>query len=296
LEKEAEHEISKVATLSSYKVIDRAYGSSRPIGPSSKNILIVAIILGLVFGTIFAFILDFLDSKIKTIDEIEKQVDIPIYGVVPFVKNRKVQLELYNSPNSPFTESYRKLRINLQLEAEEKIVILITSTVDGEGKNLTTANLSAIFEMANYKTIAIDLDMRRPTLDKLFSIEDATTGISSYLTGESNLDDIIYQTKHDNLSIIPVGDIPSNPSEIILSSRLPEMIDRLREHYDYIIINSVPLEVATDSKHIMRFSDINLVLFRENYSKKSSLLALDSLLNQKKFNTMGIVFMEKIGV
>ncbi|SFV51530.1 Tyrosine-protein kinase EpsD [hydrothermal vent metagenome] len=294
LEKQAENEIAKVATLSNYKVIDRAYGSSSPIGTSHNNILLAFTILGMILGIILAFIRDALNNKIRYIEDIETHTDIPIYGNIPFLKEKEVKLEVYHNSNTAFTESYRTLRTNLQLE--EFQVILVTSTVDDEGKNITTANLSAIFEIANYKTIAIDLDMRLPTLDILFNIHNVSVGISSYLLGESNLNEIIYPTPYSSLNVIPVGEIPSNPSELVLSNRLPKLIEKLKKEYDYIIINSVPIGAVTDTKHIMRFSDINLVLFREEYSKKSYLSNLNRIAKQKKFKKMGIVFMRESNI
>ncbi len=291
LEKQAENEIAKVATLSNYKVIDKAYGNFRPIGTSHKNILLAFTILGTIFGTILAFIRNALNNKIRYKEDIEKQTDIPIYGVIPFSKKREIGLEVYHHPNTSFAESYRILRTNLQLSDDEFQVILITSTVNNEGKNITTANLSAIFEMANYKTIAIDLDMRTPTLQKLFDIKDVSAGISSYLLGRSTLNDVIYSTLYNNLTVIPVGEIPENPSDLVLSARLPKLIEKLRREYDYILINSVPIGTVTDTKHIMLFSDINLVLFREGFSQKPYISSLNIVAKQRKFKKMGIVFM-----
>ena len=294
LEKQAENEIVKVATLSDYKIIDSAYSSNEPVSPKYKIVIIAFTLLGLITGIIIAFVRNALNSKIKDRGEIESSTEIPIYGAVPAPKGETITLEVYNDRDSILTERYRTLRTNLQLSTDDSgsKVILFTSTIAGEGKNITASNLSATLEMAEYKTALIDLDMRTPTIDKIFKMSGIKEGISSYLSGKSQLHQIIYRTKYNNLHIIPVGEIPANPSELILSSNLTKLIDELKEsNYRYIIINSVPFGDITDTKHIMRHSDINLTLLRENYSEKKYISNLNSMVNQDGILNMGIVYM-----
>ncbi len=290
LEKQAENEIAKVATLSNYKVIDKAYGNFKPIGVSQKNILIAFTFLGIILGIILAFIRNALNNKIRDKSDIEKLTSVPIYGTIPFAKDQEPRVEVYHNPNTPFAESYRVLRTNLQLEMDPFQILLISSTIHNEGKNITTANLGAIFDMANYKTIVIDLDLRTPTLHKLFELKPISKGITHYLQGDASLSEIIHHLPKHSLHLIPVGKIPTNPSDLILSSRLPELLNLLKDRYDYIIINSAPLGRATDTRHIMQFSDINLILVREGYTQKSYVSNLNRLAQQKKFKEIGIVF------
>jgi capsular exopolysaccharide synthesis family protein len=296
LKKEAEKKIGRVATLSDYRVIDRAYSSITPISPKSKIIIISFSILGLIISIIIVYIHNNIKDKIRYKDEIESEINFPIYGVIPSLKLDIAKLKVYDSPNSNFTDSYRTLRANLQLSLNKKDkgckTILISSTIAGEGKNITTVNLSAIFQIANYRVIVIDLDMRMPTVVKLFNIENIPNDIISYIKGESSIDKIIYPTLYNNLDIIPIKEIPSNPSELILSSTIPQLLEKLKESYDYIIINSTPFGAITDTKYIMQFSDINLVLFREDYSKKSFIRELNSMIKQNEFNNMGVIFIE----
>jgi len=291
LERQAENEIAKVATLSNYKVIDKAYGSTKPIGTSHRNILLAASIFGMVLGIILAFLRNALNTQIRYKTDIEKQTNIPIYGVIPFSKTQEPRVEVYEHPNTCFAESYRILRTNLQLEMDNFKTLLISSTIQNEGKNITAANLSAIFDLANYKTIVVDLDMRNPTLDRLFGIKSLSKGVSSYLKGEASLSEIVYQVPHEQLSLIPVGAIPSNPSDLVLSAHLPKLLEELKKHYEYIIINSAPLGLVTDTKHIMQFSDINLLLVRQGFTQKSYINNFNKIAKQKKFKAMGIVFM-----
>jgi len=294
LKKQAENEIEKVATLSDYKIIDKAYSSNTPISPNSKMIIITFTILGLIIGLFIAFIYNFFDNKIRERKDIESSTSLPIYGTLIWDHSKKIIV--YDNPNSFFTDSYRALRSKLQLllnhNSSSCKTVLITSTVSGEGKNIASANLSAILQMANYKTIAIDFDLREPTFDKLFNIKDVTYGLSSYLKGESNIYDIIYSSTYDNLDVIPVGDIPSNPSELILSDYIYKFIEELRKKYDYIVINSTPFGAITDTRHIMSCSDVNLVIFREEYSEKRYITNLDNITREDGIKNIGVVYIQ----
>jgi len=293
LQKKAENEMVRVATLSDYKVIDKAYSKLEPVSPKYKLVLIASTILGLITGIIFAFIRNGLYDKIRDREDIEKNTTAPIYGVVPFIKNGQLRVSVYDNLRSYLTESYRNLRTKIQLSLQKNSkIILITSTIKGEGSNIATANLGAVFGMANYKTVVIDLDIRNPTIDKIFKI-NKQHGISSYLLGQKSFNDIIYRTKYDNLDIVPVGEVTINPSELILSTYFPIFIEKLKKKYDYIIINSTPFGFIQDTKYIMRFSDINLVVFRANYSKKEYIDNLNDIIQKENIKDIYIIFMEQ---
>jgi Mrp family chromosome partitioning ATPase len=123
-------------------------------------------------------------------------------------------------------------------------------------------------------------------------VNEVEKGVSSYLKEESTLHEIIYPTRYKNLNIIPVGDIPSNPSELILSTHISKLIENLKKEYNYIIINSAPFGTITDSRHIMRYSDINLILFRENYSKKTYISNLNSMVEEDEIKNIGIIYLQ----
>jgi capsular exopolysaccharide synthesis family protein len=295
LQKKAENEMARVATLSDYKIIDKAYSKLDPISPNYKLILIAFTILGVITGIIFAFIRSAISDKIIDKEDIENETPISIYGVVPSTKNEDLRIRVYDNLSSYLTESYRNLRTTLQLGLQEdNKVILITSTVKGERANIVTANLGAVFGMASYKTIVIDLDIRNPSLDKIFGFYgDVKGGLASYLLGRDSFEDIIYHSKYDNVDVIPVGAVSNNPSELILSNLLSILIERLKKEYDYIIINSTPFGFIQDTKYIMKFSDINLVVFRAEYSKKSDIVNLNRVVREDNIKNIKIVFMEK---
>ena len=291
LRKKSENEMIKVAVLSDYRIVDYAYNNYTPIAPKRKLFLLVFLMLGLVLGISQAFLRNFLNDKIQGKNDIENRTRLPIYGIIPALKQKEVKLEVYKDPKSPFAESFRSLRTNLQFtHTDNKTgnVILITSTIAGEGKTTTVANLSAIFQMANYKCIVINLDMRKPALHHYFDVRN-TVGMSTYLSGKNNLEDIIQETPFENLNVITSGPIPPNPSELILSYRLEELLNILKEQYDYIFIDSAPMGLVTDTMHLMQFSDLNLFVFRERYAKKSFITDLNTLILKHDLKRIGII-------
>lgn len=290
LTKKSENEMIKVAILSDYRIIDRAYNNGKPISPKSALIILLGLILGLILGLSQAFLRNKLNDKIQTKEDIESRTTLPIYGILPTVRQRLVKLEVFKDPKSHFAESYRSLRTNLQFgqKENEANVILVTSTIAGEGKSTIVANLGAVFQMANYRSIMINLDLRKPTLHHYFDV-DNSVGMSTFLSGRSKIGEIIQSTEFSNLDIISSGPVPPNPSELILSDRLDELVDTLKESYDYIFIDSAPLGLVTDTMQLMQYADISLVVFRENYAKKSFVSDLNNLVKSHDLKNMGIV-------
>ena len=290
LKKQAENKILQLATFSNYQIIDPAYSSNRPIKPKRTFIVLLGAMLGLIFGFLLAFIRDSKHSYIKSKEDIEKHTLLPIYGTIPYQKHKKGTIYVNKMAKSPFTEAFRTLRTNIQLNSKQNkgTVILITSTVASEGKSTTSANLATILEMAKYKTILINLDLRKPSLHKFFDIQN-DRGISNFLNGECSLEDIIYATEFANLDIIPSGPIPSNPSELILSKQLPTTLKKLREQYEYIIIDTAPIGIVSDTKTLMQYSDLNLIIIREDYAKKEFIQTLELMIEKHKFKNVGLI-------
>ena len=290
LRKKSENEMLKVAILSDYRVVDRAYNSGYAISPKYGFILLVGLILGLIFGVLQAWIRNALDNKIHTKKDVENLTKIPIFGLLPQLEETKLKLEVFKNPKSPFTESYRSLRTNLQFMSQKKLgnVVLVTSSIQSEGKSTTAANLGAIFNMAGLKTLVINLDLRKPALHNYFDVSN-TLGMSAYLSGKANANEIIMNTAYPDLDIIPSGPIPPNPSELILSEKLEVLIDELKTHYHYIIIDSAPLALVTDTMQLIRYADMNLVLVRAEYSIKPMITDLNKLVKEHTIEHVGIV-------
>jgi capsular exopolysaccharide synthesis family protein len=291
LKKKSENQILKVAIQSDYRVIDYANNTQAiPVRPKRLPTLLFGIIIGLLLGVFLAFIRNYFDDKINSKKEIEELTTLPLYGILPEIKKKNIKLEVLEDPKSPYAESYRSLRTNLQFtqSKDNAHVILVSSTIMGEGKSTTVANLSAIFNLAGYKCVVINLDLRKPTLHKFFNV-DNSVGMSTYLSGRSKIEDIISPTEYEDLDIITSGPIPPNPSELILSEKMGELIDTLKENYDYIFIDSAPLGLVTDTMNLMQYAHINLIIFREKYALKSFVKDLNSLVERHDLKHIGLV-------
>jgi capsular exopolysaccharide synthesis family protein len=290
LRKEAESKIVQFATFSDYQIIDNAYTSTLPIKNKGSILILISVIFGSIFSSILSIIRYHFNKNIQSQQDIKKLTTLPIYGTIPFLKQKKYKLKVHTDPRSPFSEGFRTLRTNLQFMRKDDLAmtILVTSTVASEGKTTISTNLAKILEMAHYKVVLINLDIRKPTLHKFFSIEN-TVGISGYLDGQYSAEEIILKTEFGTLDVITSGPIPENPSELILSKRLPTLFAKLKKQYDYIIIDTAPIGIVTDTKSLMNHTDLNLILFKEDFAKKEFIPTIEQMIGQYQFKNIGLI-------
>jgi len=291
LEKRTETEIKKAATVSQNRIVDLAI---LPEKSNKRSLFITALlgfIEGVILGTLVAFLRNFFNNTIKTIGDVKRGTIAPVIASIPkfyLVKNRGLIVK--EEPKSPEAESFRILRTNLQFMVEDKSskVIAVTSTVPKEGKTTIIGNLGVTLEMLDKRVVILNLDLRKPTLHKMFNM-DNNIGLSEYLSGQTNLDKILKFTEFDNLHIIPAGKVPPNPSELISSDRLKELIDNLKEYYDYILIDTPPIGIITDAKIALKLVDVVLYIVRANYSKKEFLQTVNELYKDEKIPSLGVI-------
>jgi capsular exopolysaccharide synthesis family protein len=189
------------------------------------------------------------------------------------------------------SEALRLIRTNLDFIATESKskVIVVTSTVPSEGKTTIATNLAAVFGASDKKCIVLSLDMRRPMLHKVFSLTNKI-GMSTVLSKSSALKEVIWEHKKiNNLDIITSGPIPPNPSELMQAGKIEEIINELREEYDYIVIDSPPMGLVTDSLLLMKQADISLVVFRSEFSEKEYIKSLEEIASSYNINNVGLV-------
>ncbi|HHD80457.1 MAG TPA: polysaccharide biosynthesis tyrosine autokinase [Campylobacterales bacterium] len=259
--------------------------------PNRTMIMLSSLIVGLIIGSTMALVLSGLRNKIKTVKDIKNNTSLEINGVIPFYKIWKnSKIWIFDRPQSVFSNSYRKLRIDLNLlyNSELPKTILVTSISDKEGKSTTVVNLSAILQLSGYKVLTIDLNLRNSSLHRYFDI-DRDIGISEYLSGVENMSEIIFSTVYPNLDIIPAGSSSINPSELISSRKIDSMLEKLKERYDYIIIDSASVGSMIDTLSLMKYVDINLVVFRVNRAKKAYIEKLEIMIDKYNIKNIGIV-------
>jgi tyrosine-protein kinase Etk/Wzc len=289
LQKKAETSIAKAAAISDNKILDDAFLAEEPVEPNKKAIVLLAFFAALLFPLLLIFGIKFLRTTISGREELAAMTTIPILGVVGHV-NKNDNLIVQHNPKSRIAEAFRSIRTNLQFfgSGSGKKVILISSSVGGEGKSFVTINLASVFAMQDYKVIIVGLDLRKPKLFDDFNCSN-DSGVSTYLIGGTKLNDLIQHTPVKNLDLIPSGPVPPNPSELISKPEMGKLFDELKEMYDYIIVDTPPLGIVSDAFLIMKNSNINIYVVRENYSKKEYINALNEQFQHGKFNNLSIL-------
>lgn len=290
LEKQASVAISEASTVSNNRILDEALLPSGAISPKRQMIIITGFILGVIFAIGFSLLRAFLDDRIKYEYDITKNVDISILGVIPHIKDGENGLSLQRFPKSILTEAFRNLRTNLgfMLKGEGTHTIAVTSTISNEGKTTICINLASIMSMANKKTILISIDMRRPMLHKRFRLPN-DKGMSTLLSQHSSLYEVIQNTNYNNLDIITSGPIPPNPSELIHSNMMVEIIEKLKKDYEVIIIDTPPVGLVTDARMLIDFADTTIYVVRAEYSKKAFLKNIEKISTFKDISGLGLL-------
>lgn len=284
LEKKSENELIKVASVSNYEIVDKAYTPATPIKPKRLIFIVIAAIIGFILAFFIALLRSFLVDKSTTHKDIQSITKLPIYGNIPLYENAVFS-------TVKLKEAYHKLATNLQFSKNEHSgnIVLLSSNSQGEGKTTTIVNLAGVFQNTQYKTVVIDLNLRTPSLDSHFGVKHQYSGMSTYLSQRDNIGNIIFSTNYQNLDIIPAGPVPPNPSELILSNRLGELFETLKKKYDYILIDTAAYDIALETLYLMKFTNINLIVLRENFSKASSVSELEQIIQEKNLKNIGLV-------
>jgi tyrosine-protein kinase Etk/Wzc len=271
LETRAQQQMQKASNMADSEVIDPASVSTAVlISPNQTKTNFVAFLAGVGIPLSLILISFFFNKKIKD-DDISRMTDIPIVGNIPH-STEKTNTVVLDNPNSVIAEAYRLLRTRMQFLIKEtkSPVILITSTMPEDGKTFTAINLAAVYSLLGKKTILLGFDLRKPKIFQDFKL-DNEKGISTWLIGKDRLQDIIKETSYENLSIIPAGPVPPNPSELTSLPKTEELLKLLKERYDYIIIDSSPLGIVSDTLHLASLSDSCLLVVRPKKTIKDML-------------------------
>jgi len=297
LQKREENLITLSSAAYKAKVIEEptAFG---PVSPKKKIILIAAFVLGLILPYLYYFISNFFRYRVSGADDLAKLTKVPMFGTVPFVKalskgNRTIVLK--ENRNSLMMEVYRLLRSNLPFVLKEgQNVILFTSSTSGEGKTCIASNLGTSMAFAGKKVLLVGLDIRKPRLAGLFDMSDTDMGISNFLSRSSDdyefLDKLIMKTEiSDNLDILPAGTIPPNPAELLERENLANAISHLKQKYDYLILDTAPVGLVSDTISIAKLSDVVLYVVRANYTLKADIGLVNSLVEENRMPNMNII-------
>ncbi len=268
LQKRADAQIKKASNSPDNIILDRARVSGEINSGEKRKVYSSHILIGLILPLIFVILRTLLDNTIKTKRDIEKITPYPVIGTTlrTFFKE---SIPVLNHPKSLFTEKFREIRTRIEFIAQKTkgISLLVTSTEPGDGKTFLSANLAAIYGFTSRKTLLIDMDYRRPSICRLLGIQ-AEKGISNYLIGQVSLEEIFIKDKSFNFDILPAGTIPPNPGELIKMEKLHQLLEQLKKEYDYIIIDTSPIGLVSDSYTLSGMVDLMLFVVRYNKTSK----------------------------
>lgn len=297
LQKREENSISLAATADKGKLIDTPVFTGK-VTPKNSIIMLIALILGLAIPAGILFLLEFFRYKIEGHNDVAKLTNLPIIADVAIASERaktKADIVVHENKNNLMEEIFRSLRTNLQflLKQHDK-VIMFTSTTSGEGKTLIASNVAISFALLGKKVVLVGLDIRKPRLAELFEIDDHHHGITNLLVkDEVNWSDvkeqIIPSGINDNLDILMAGPVPPNPGELVTRESLEQTMEQLKEHYDYILIDTAPVGLVTDTLALGRISNATVYVCRADFTQKASFGLINSLSMEKKLPNMSIV-------
>lgn len=291
LQKREENAMTLASAIPNAKTIDAAYSSVTPSSPKMMILFAVILLFALFIPIGIIYVMDLMNNKITNKKELLKLVKAPYLGSIGINKDSD-RVVVREGKVTPIVEMFRMIRTNLQfmIGGTKSPVILITSSIGGEGKSFTAINLAMSFALLNKKVILIGLDIRKPMLGDYMHLTK-TKGVSLYLSDPNyKLSDIIIPSGiHSSLHVIPAGPIPPNPAELIMSSRLEDLISELKKEYDYIIIDSAPVAVVSDTYLINRIIDLSIYVTRQNYTPKDVTEIINDIHDNNKLNNIGLI-------
>jgi len=276
------------------QILEVAKSDPSPIRPKRLQVLGIALVVGVMMGFGAALLQDWMDQRLRSVDEISAALQLPILGVVPHITGGKTAMargmEVHVEPMSEVSEAYRTIRtaVYFGVPDGQDNTVLVTSPAPGDGKTTMASNLAIAMAQAGHTVLLIDCDFRRPRQHRIFGLKD-DVGLSSVLAGQHSLDEAVQQTTVPNMSLLPCGPIPNNPSEILNSQVFADTIEELKGKFDHVVIDSPPVNPVTDARILAASADVTIIVVRADKStRKLAENARESLLGVGA-NILGVV-------
>ena len=293
LQKREETALSAASRVSDSRTVDVAHTSNKPVKPVKMVIFALFAVVGLLIPIGLITAKGVLNNNVLRRADVVETTQIPILGEV--VEGRQKGMDNFvfkPRMQSVMGEQIRALRTNLQFlrsDPQTSQVLLFTSSISGEGKSFISLNLGASLALIDRKTVILEMDMRKPKLHKSLHIENRV-GLSNYLIGEATIDELLHPiTGYENYYIITAGPLPSNPSELLSSPRLADLFRGLKERFDYVLVDSPPVGLVTDSQLIAPFADATMFLVRHDHTPKNYIKMVDTLYKEHRFPQLSII-------
>ena len=302
LQKREENELSQAFTAYNTRIVTPSHGSMLPTSPVRRNIFMVAFALGLLIPVVIIFMRENMNTRVRGRKDLES-VTVPFIGEIPLFARKKKGLfgkkpqevkaiVVKEGSRDIINEAFRVLRTNLEFmtgKDKRSNVIVVTSFNPGSGKSFLTMNMAVSFAIKGKKVLVIDGDLRHGSASSY--IDSPAKGLSDYLGGRiDNLNEIIVaDSKHESMDILPVGTIPPNPTELLFDERLKQVIDTVRERYDYVLIDCPPIELVADTQIIEKLADRTIFVVRAGLLERSMLAELEKIYEEKKYKNMSLI-------
>lgn len=291
LQKREENAITLAATANNAKIIDEALADDNPISPKKTIVYLAALVLGVGLPVGVIYLIGLTKFKIEGRADVEKLTSLPVVGDIPLADEKTDSIAVFENQNNLMSETFRNVRTNLQFMLENgKNVILVTSTISGEGKSFISANLAISLSLLGKKVVIVGLDIRKPGLNKVFNIPKKEHGITQYLTNTTaNLMDFVQPSDiNKNLFILPGGTVPPNPTELLARGGLEKAIETLKANFDYVILDTAPVGMVTDTLLIGRVADLSVYVCRADYTHKAEFTLINELAENNKLPNLCI--------
>jgi tyrosine-protein kinase Etk/Wzc len=304
-EKYEENRIAEAGQIGSVRIIDRAKPPKHPIKPKKKVNIIISIIMGLGLGLGITSIREYLDTSLKSIEDVER-MGFPVLGSIPFITPQRInkhingrdneslkiesRLITHFAPKSPISEAYRTLRTNIQYSIADYPIktVLVTSSGPGEGKSTSVSNLAITFAQMGAKTLLIDTDLRRPVLHSIFG-HSKNEGLTNVLVGRSSIEEAVKETKMENLHLLTSGTLPPNPSELLNSSAMERFLEESKSQFDILLFDTPPVIAVTDAAVLSTKIDGVVLVIRSGEADRDALIRSHTLLEKVKAKFLGVL-------
>jgi polysaccharide biosynthesis transport protein len=267
-------------------IIDPAVREEKPVRPNKPLNIILGVVFGLVVGIGLAFFIEYLDTSVKTIDDVERTLQAPVLGVIP----QNIGLILEEGAESPHAEAYRVLRTNILFSRKDDILntVVVVSAGAGEGKSTTAFNLATIFAQNGSRVLVVDSDLRRPTLHKMVNVTNSI-GLTNYLLKQNTLDEVIQTTKVPTLHLMASGKLPSSSLGILSSAQMKELISELKQRYDFVFFDSPPIMGVSDASILASEVDMTLQVIQYRRYPQPMNIRAKQMIEKVGGNLVGIV-------
>ena len=289
LQKREENAITLAATANNAKIIDEALADENPVSPKRMVVYLAALVLGIGLPVGIIYLINLTKFKIEGRVDVEKLTKLPIVGDIPLSGQTQGSIAVFENQNNLMSETFRNIRTNIQfmLKPGQK-VILVTSTVSGEGKSFVSSNLAISLSLLGKKVVIVGLDIRKPGLNKVFNLSRKEQGITQYLADtEKDLMGFVQPSDVSrNLYILPGGTVPPNPTELLARNGLDKAIETLKESFDYVILDTAPIGMVTDTLLIGRVADLSVYVCRADYTNKVEFTLINELADNNKLPSL----------